>query len=90
MIALLHAALIADTPANKPAANPLVTLAPILLIGVVFYFLLIRPQQRRARSQRELVRELGVGDDVVTVGGMFGTIRAVDDESVTVEGASGT
>ncbi|MFN2544970.1 MAG: preprotein translocase subunit YajC [Actinomycetota bacterium] len=60
------------------------------LMVVVFYFLLIRPQQRRARAQRSLVDELGVGDDVVTVGGMFGTIRALDDESVTVEVAAGT
>ena len=65
-------------------------LVSLVLMVAVFYFLLIRPQQRRARSQRELVSELGVGDDVVTVGGMFGTIRAVDDESVTVEVASGT
>jgi preprotein translocase subunit YajC len=59
------------------------------LVGV-FYFLLIRPQQRRARAQRELVMSLEVGDEVVTIGGMFGTITAVDDESVTVEVAPGT
>jgi preprotein translocase subunit YajC len=57
---------------------------------VIFYFLLIRPQRRRAMQQRDLVESLGVGDDVVTVGGMFGTIRAQDDESVTVEVAPGT
>jgi preprotein translocase subunit YajC len=60
------------------------------LMVVVFYFLLIRPQQRRARAQRSLVDALGVGDEIVTVGGMFGTIRQLDDESVTVEVASGT
>ena len=59
-------------------------LVSLVLMVAVFYFLLIRPQQRRARSQRELVSELGVGDEVVTVGGMFGTIRAVDDEAVSV------
>ena len=60
------------------------------LMVLVFYFLLIRPQQRRARAQRTLVEELGVGDDIVTVGGMFGTIRSLDDESVTVEVSPGT
>jgi len=65
-------------------------LVSLVLMVAVFYFLLIRPQQRRARSQRELVSELGVGDEVVTVGGMFGTIRAVDDESVSVEVSPGT
>jgi preprotein translocase subunit YajC len=57
---------------------------------VIFYFLLIRPQQRRARAQRELVESVDVGDEVITVGGMFGTIRALDDEAVTVEVAPGT
>jgi preprotein translocase subunit YajC len=60
------------------------------LMVVVFYFLLIRPQQRRARAQRELVASVDVGDEVVTVGGMFGRIRAVDDDAVTVEVAPGT
>jgi len=60
------------------------------LMVVVFYFLLIRPQQRRARAQRALVESVDVGDEIVTVGGMFGKIRAVDDDSVTVEVAPGT
>jgi preprotein translocase subunit YajC len=60
------------------------------LMVVIFYFLLIRPQRRRAMQQRDLVEGLGVGDDVITVGGMFGTIRAMDDESVTVQVAPGT
>ncbi len=59
-------------------------------MGVIFYFLLIRPQRRRAMQQRDLVESLGVGDDIVTVGGMFGTIRAMDDDSITVEVAPGT
>ena len=57
---------------------------------VIFYFLLIRPQRRRAMQQRDLAESLSVGDEVVTVGGMFGTIRALDDESVTVQVAPGT
>jgi preprotein translocase subunit YajC len=56
----------------------------------IFYFLLIRPQQRRARQQRELVGSLAVGDEVVTIGGMFGTITDMDDESVTLDVGSGT
>ena len=59
------------------------------LMVVIFYFLLIRPQRRRAIQQRDLVESLGVGDDVVTVGGMFGTIRAIDDDMITVEVAPG-
>jgi preprotein translocase subunit YajC len=60
------------------------------LMVAIFYFLLIRPQQRRARQQRELVGSLAVGDEVVTIGGMFGTITGMDDESVTLDVGSGT
>ncbi len=89
MIAFLHAALVAAEK-SQPKTNPIVTLLPILLIGVVFYFLLIRPQQRRARAQRELTQSTEVGDEVVTIGGMFGVIREVDDDSVLLEVAPGT
>ena len=71
-------------------ANPLVSLLPILLIGVVFYFLLIRPQQRRARAQRELTQSVEEGDEVVTIGGVFGIVRELEDDSVLLEVAPGT
>jgi preprotein translocase subunit YajC len=80
-------ALIAAGTSGSSGTTLLISLG---LMVVVFYFLLIRPQQRRARAQRDLAGSLGVGDEVITVGGMFGTIRALDDESVTVEVASGT
>ncbi len=70
--------------------SALVSLLPILLIGVVFYFLLIRPQQRRTRAQRELIQSIDEGDEVVTIGGLFGVVREVDDESVLLEVAPGT
>jgi preprotein translocase subunit YajC len=65
-------------------------LISLALMVAIFYFLLIRPQQRRARQQRELVGSLAVGDEVVTIGGMFGTITDMDDESVTLDVGSGT
>ena len=65
-------------------------LISLLLMVAIFYFLLIRPQQRRARAQRELTESLDVGDEVITVGGIFGTITGLDDEGVTVEVAPGT
>jgi preprotein translocase subunit YajC len=89
MIALFHAAVLAATD-GKTTANPLISLLPILLIGFVFYFLLIRPQQRRARQQRELTQSTEVGDEVVTIGGLFGVVREVDDDSVLLEVAPGT
>ena len=68
----------------------LVTLLPIVLMIAVFYFLLIRPQQRRARAQRELIESVAVGDEVITIGGLFGTVRSLDEDSVILEVAPGT
>jgi preprotein translocase subunit YajC len=60
-------------------------LISLALMVAIFYFLLIRPQQRRARQQRDLIGSLAVGDEVITVGGIFGRITEMDEESVTLE-----
>lgn len=72
--------------------NPLIAFLPLILIGGVFYFLLIRPQQRRSKQQQALVRSVEVGDEIVTTGGIFGTIVHIDDEDdiITLEIAPGT
>ncbi len=88
MIALFHLVMQAAEETKK-AANPIISLAPILLIGLVFYFLLIRPQQRKAKAQRELTQTTEVGDEVVTIGGLFGVVGEVDDDSVLLEVAPG-
>jgi preprotein translocase subunit YajC len=64
-------------------------LLPLVLMGGIFYFLLIRPQQRRQRAQRDLLGSLAIGDEVVTIGGIHGTIRELDDENATIEVAPG-
>lgn len=61
----------------------------LVLIFGSFYFLLIRPQQRRARQQRSLIESVDVGDEVMTIGGIYGTVRELDDESFTLEVAPG-
>jgi preprotein translocase subunit YajC len=73
-------------------ANPLTAFLPLILIVGVGYFLMIRPQQRKLRAQRELLNQLEVGDEVVTAGGIFGLIVDLDDDEdvVTVEIAPGT
>ena len=53
------------------------------------YFLLIRPQNKRRREAQEMQSQLGPGDEVQTVGGLFGTVTAIDDDSVTIEAAPG-
>ncbi len=70
----------------------LVSLALPLLMIVGFYFLLIRPQRNRQRAQQSLLSSLEVGDEVMTTGGIFGSIIEIDDDEgvVTVEIAPGT
>ena len=58
---------------------------PLILIFVVFYFMLIRPQMKRAKEHKKLVAELGVGDEVVTNGGLLGKITKVGESFITVE-----
>ena len=65
-------------------------LISLVLMVAIFYFLLIRPQQRRVRQQRQLVESLRVGDEVITIGGMFGTILAMDEETITLDAGGGT
>ncbi|MFO7766356.1 MAG: preprotein translocase subunit YajC [Pelovirga sp.] len=63
----------------------------IMLVAMfaIFYFLLIRPQQKRAKQHRELVNNLKTGDMVVSAGGIHGKITSVEDAVVTMEIANG-
>jgi preprotein translocase subunit YajC len=60
-----------------------------LMVGV-FYFMLIRPQKRRVDEHRRLVDSVDVGDEIVTIGGIFGTVRALRDDEFELEVAPGT
>lgn len=63
----------------------------IMLVAMfaIFYFLLIRPQQKRAKQHKELVSSLKAGDQIVTAGGLHGKISSVDETTVTLEIATG-
>jgi preprotein translocase subunit YajC len=63
----------------------LTSFLPMIAIFVVFYFLLIRPQQKRAREQRDLLAALEKGNEVVTGGGLVGRISKLSDQYVTME-----
>lgn len=66
------------------------TFLPIILIFVVFYFLLIRPQQKKVKQHREMVSALRRGDKVVTAGGLIGTVtKIISDTEAQVELAEG-
>jgi preprotein translocase subunit YajC len=62
---------------------------PLILMFAIFYFLLIRPQQKKAKDHRALLDALKKGDQVVTAGGMHGKVTALDDQVVTLEIAPG-
>jgi preprotein translocase subunit YajC len=78
--------------AQQTQANPIVAFLPLLLMGVVFYFLLIRPQNQRRRAQMQMQSDIEVGDDILTTAGIYGTITDIDDDYgiVTVEVAPNT
>ncbi len=61
----------------------------IVLMFVVFYFMLIRPQTKRAKQHREMVSALSEGDEIVTAGGVLGRISKINDQFVTLEVADG-
>jgi preprotein translocase subunit YajC len=65
--------------------NLVQALVPLALMFLVFYFLLIRPQQKRSRQQKEFLEGLKRGDEVVTTGGIHGKITGLTDSVVTME-----
>jgi len=75
----------AQTAAPGGASNPLMTFLPMVLIFVVFYFLLIRPQTKRAKEHRAMVAALEVGAEVATSGGIIGKVTEVSEQFLTVE-----
>ena len=71
----------------QDAAQPggLMSFLPLIIIFIIFYFLLIRPQMKRAKEHKKLVSELATGDEVVTNGGLLGRITKVGESFVTIE-----
>ena len=67
----------------------LAQLVPFILIAVVFWLLLIRPQRRRQRVQQDMHANLRVGDEIVTAGGIYGDITAIEGDEVYLEIADG-
>ena len=75
----------AQTAAAAGPMDSVMQFLPIILMFVVLYFLMIRPQQKKAKEHKALLEGLGKGDEVVTASGMVGRITKVGDEFVTVE-----
>ncbi|MCX7987830.1 MAG: preprotein translocase subunit YajC, partial [Thermodesulfovibrio sp.] len=70
---------------GDPIMSLLASLLPLVLIIVVFYFLLIRPQQKRAKEHRLMLENLKRGDKVITVGGLYGVVDSVNPTTVILK-----
>lgn len=66
---------------NLESLGPFV---PLILLFVVFYFLLIRPQQKQQKARKEMLSALKKGDRVVTIGGVHGVIKEIDDTTISL------
>ena len=88
MNALINDAWAQAAPAAPPGGQLQFVLLLVAFVGL-FYFMLIRPQQKRAREHQALVSKLAAGDEVVTAGGLLGRVTDVGDTFVTLEVADG-
>lgn len=70
---------------GEAAANPLVALLPWVLIFVVIYFFMIRPQNKKAKEQKAFRESIGKGDRIVTIGGVHGKIVETDETTIIIE-----
>lgn len=75
--------------AQQPHADGSISLIMIVAIFVLFYFMLIRPQNKRAKEHRALISQIKLGDEVVTLGGLLGKVSGVDDQYIRITIADG-
>ncbi len=66
----------------------IISFAPILLVIVVFYFMLIRPQQKKDKEDRAMRENLEIGDEIVTMGGIVGLVVSIKEDTVVIETGS--
>jgi preprotein translocase subunit YajC len=86
---VLHA-FFSQTAPEGQAQNPIMAFLPFILIAVVFYFVFFRPQARQAKQHQSFLTALKKGDEVVTQGGLIGTVVLVEDRTVTIDVGAGT
>ncbi|MGE5894513.1 MAG: preprotein translocase subunit YajC [bacterium] len=67
------------------AGGMLTSFLPLIIIFVIFYFLLIRPQQKRAKQHREMLAAIKKGDKIITSGGIYGVVEAVSENTITLK-----
>jgi preprotein translocase subunit YajC len=63
----------------------IMSIAPLVVLFVIFYFLLIRPQQKKSKAHKEMLTQVAQGDNIITTGGIHARVTAVSDETLTIE-----
>jgi preprotein translocase subunit YajC len=82
---LLSIILMAGGQSNGKPSNPLMSFLPLILIVVVFYFFMIRPQMKKTKEAKKFREALKKGDKIITIGGIHGRIVEVQDTTFTIE-----
>ena len=86
LLSIFFSTAYADTAGAAPQqGSPWTTVIMLVVMFAIFYFLLIRPQSKRAKAQRELLASIGKGDEVMTSGGIMGKIVEVEDTVLSLE-----
>ena len=82
---ILAADLLAQAAQKKQQSGGIAAFLPLLVLAGVFWFLIMRPQQRRAKEQRAMTSNIKQGDRIVAAGGIVGTVRRVDDDTISLQ-----
>ena len=75
--------------AAAPGLSGIMSIAPLIILFVIFYFLLIRPQQKRAKEHKQMLSAIQKGDNVITSGGIHGKVVSVNEDSISLEISEG-
>ena len=84
MMNLMNVILMAP-PAAGSNPNPVMQFLPLILIGIVFYFFMIRPQTKKMKDQKNFIEAIKKGDKVVTIGGIHGKIADINEDTYLIE-----
>lgn len=82
---ILAADLLAQAAQKKQQSGGIAAFLPLVVLVGVFWFLIMRPQQRRAKEQRAMTTNIKQGDRIVAAGGIVGTVRRVDDDTISLQ-----
>ena len=89
LITLLQSTTAHAQTAAAPAQNPMLQFLPLVVVFVIFYFLMIRPQKKKFEDEQTLINKLAKGDEIYTKAGFIGTIYGINDKIVDLEIADG-